>query len=205
MTDQNDKQSADVTLGQRLRQYRKDAGMTLADMSKITGFAISTLSKIENGKISLNFSTVLSIAERLSVPIVRFIGPIEQDAPTGRRALTRNEEGHKFHNKRWDLENLCDDFIQKRNVFWKMTVKCRAVEDYGPLSTHPGEEFLYIIDGVMELHTSLYKPLRLETGDSILFDAMTPHAYIAISKKNPLVLMSNSITTRPIKGFEAKE
>ncbi len=204
MRDKTNQTNADITLGQRLRAYRKEKGMTLADMSKITGFAISTLSKIENGKIALNFSTVLSLSERLAVPIVRFIGPTEDQKPTGRRAITRSGRGHKTSYPRWDLETLCDDFIQKRNVFWKMTVKCRDIQEHGPLAGHPGEEFLYIITGAIELHTDLYKPLLLQAGDSILFDAMTPHGYIAVSEEDPLVLMSNTVTSQPIKGFASE-
>jgi quercetin dioxygenase-like cupin family protein len=72
-----------------------------------------------------------------------------------------------------------------------MKLKCRSPEEYGEFLTHPGEEFLYVIDGVMDLYTDVYKPLRLESGDSVYFDSMTAHAYIAVSGTPPIVLMSN--------------
>jgi transcriptional regulator with XRE-family HTH domain len=196
--------ATEITLGQRLREYRKSRKMTLADLSQITGMNASTLSKIENGKISLNFSTVQKIAEDLSLPIANLIGPIEQPPPGGRRAITRANQGHVVRHPRWDLETLCDDLIQKRNVFWKMVLKCRSLEEYGEFSTHLGEEFLYVISGVMDLYTDVYKPVRLEVGDSIYFDAMTPHAYIAVSEAPPLVLMCNTVESRSVPGFESK-
>ncbi len=193
---------ADITLGQRLREYRKAHGMRLADISQITGINVSTLSKIENGKISLNFSTVLKIAEDLSLPIANLIGPVDDPGQGGRRAITRDGEGHTFEHFRWDLETLCDDMIQKRNVFWKMKVHSRTPEEYGEFSSHPGEEFLYILEGVMDLYTKAYKPVRLQKGDSIYFDSMTPHAYIAVSEVPPLVLMSNTVAQGALGGFE---
>lgn len=194
---------ADISLGQRLRAYRKSQGMTLSDLSKITGINVSTLSKIENGKISLNFSTVLKIAEDLSFPIANLIGPEDDPTAGGRRAMTRNGEGHHFDHPRWDLETLCDDMIKKRNVFWKMTVKCRSPEEYGEFSRHPGEEFLLVLDGVMDLYTETYKPVRLEKGDSICFDSMTPHAYVAVSDEQPVVLMSNTVSADMVAGTTA--
>tara|TARA_R110002110_G_scaffold412299_1_gene638134 strand:- start:49016 stop:49627 length:612 start_codon:yes stop_codon:yes gene_type:complete len=194
--------NADITLGQRLRDFRKSQGMTLADLSKVTGINVSSLSKIENGKTSVNFSTVLKIAEDLSLPITNLIGPVEDPTAGGRRAMTRNGEGRHFEHPRWNLETLCDDMVKKRNVWWKMLVKCRSVEEYGEFSRHPGEEFLLVLNGVMDLYTETYKPVRLEAGDSICFDSMTPHAYIAVSDERPLVLMSNTVSADTVEGFK---
>ena len=192
---------ADITLGQRLRAIRKTRGLTLSSLSKVTGIAVSTLSKIENGKISVNFSTVLKIAEDLSVPIANLIGPMDSPSSGGRRAITRDGEGHRFEHPRWTLETLCDDMINKSNVFWKVIVKCRSIEEYGEFSRHPGEEFLLVLDGVMDLYTETYKPVRLKKGDSICFDGMTPHAYVAVGKEPPRLLMSNTISAGNVGGF----
>jgi len=175
--------------------------MTLSDLSGITGISTATLSKIENGKISLSFSTVQKIAEDLSLPIASLIGPVEQSAPGGRRAITRAGHGHLVQHPRWDLETLCDDLIQKRNVFWKVTLKCRSLQEYGEFSTHPGEEFLFVLEGAMDLYSDIYRPVRLETGDSIYFDSRTPHAYIAVSEIPPIILMCNTVE-QSFQGFE---
>lgn len=202
MNENNHLPDAEVTLGRRLRDFRKARGMTLADVGKITGLTVSTLSKIENGKMSLNFNTVLKLSIDLALPISNLIGPVENPAMGGRRSVCRNGEGHFSYHRNWDMETLCDDLVKKRNVHWKMTVKCRSVEEYGPLSTHLGEEFLYVISGSVELYTELYKPLRLNEGDSIQFDSMTPHAYIAISEEDPVVLMCNTVTAESLSGFD---
>jgi quercetin dioxygenase-like cupin family protein len=59
---------------------------------------------------------------------------------------------------------------------------------------HPGQEFLHILSGVLELHMSFYDPCVLNPGDSILFDADQPHAYVAPDRDCELLTM-NSIAS----------
>ena len=44
---------------------------------------------------------------------------------------------------------------------------------------HEGEEFLYILEGELELHTECYAPLVLKARESVYFDSRMGHAYIA--------------------------
>jgi uncharacterized cupin superfamily protein len=44
---------------------------------------------------------------------------------------------------------------------------------------HEGEEFLYILEGELELHTECYAPLILKAKESVYFDSRMGHAYIA--------------------------
>jgi len=60
-----------------------------------------------------------------------------------------------------------------------------------------------VLDGVMDLYTETYKPVRLEKGDSICFDSMTPHAYVAVSEERPVVLMSNTVSADMAAGTTA--
>lgn len=47
------------------------------------------------------------------------------------------------------------------------------------LSTHEGQEFNYIESGTMELHLD-GKVIRLNQGDTIMFDSRKPHGMRAI-------------------------
>jgi uncharacterized cupin superfamily protein len=59
---------------------------------------------------------------------------------------------------------------------------------------HPGEEFVYVLEGILELHTEMYTPARLEAGDSVYFDSGMRHAYIAVGDAPCRIL---SICTTP--------
>ncbi|MDZ4109082.1 MAG: cupin domain-containing protein, partial [Brevundimonas sp.] len=50
--------------------------------------------------------------------------------------------------------------------------------------------FICVLEGPAILATDIYAPLRLETGDSLQFDSMTPHAWYSGSDKPARVLFS---------------
>jgi quercetin dioxygenase-like cupin family protein len=59
-----------------------------------------------------------------------------------------------------------------------MEVKARKLADITRWSSHEGEEFIYVLQGNIELHTELYAPVRLRIGDSAYIDSKMPHAFL---------------------------
>ncbi len=180
-------------VSRQLRKARKQQKLTLQDMSEKTGISVSMLSKIETGRTTMNFKNVIKIAGGLGIPVASIIGTPLDSSPLGRRAMTVKGAGIVQDTEQLRYEVLCDDLVQKKNVQWKVTVKARHLEDYTDLSRHPGEEFLLVLSGSIDLHTDLYKPVRLNEGDSVCFDATMGHAYVSTSKKPALLLMTNSM------------
>ena len=56
-------------LGKRFRDLRKQKGLTLSRMAKMTGRSVSLLSQIETGKVNPSFSSMRTLAEALEVPL----------------------------------------------------------------------------------------------------------------------------------------
>ncbi|WP_245615719.1 cupin domain-containing protein [Paenirhodobacter enshiensis] len=92
---------------------------------------------------------------------------------------------------------LCSDFKEKQNLFWRMTVAPGAVEDNGGMRQHPGQEFIHVLSGRLELHSAYYDPLVLETGDSILFDSDQPHGYVGLDGPAEFLLMNSFVHPDP--------
>lgn len=195
------KGSVSPTVGQRLNQIRKERGLTLADVSALSNVSISTLSRLENGRISLTFDKVLQVIEGLNIPISSLIGPREAHY-TGRKSMTRNGEGRFFETPQLVFEVLCGDLVHKRNVFWRVQVKARSFEDYDDYKRHPGEEFLFVVKGTLVLCTELYEDIVLKVGDSLFFDSAMGHAYISRGRGDAVILMSNTISRSPLEGFD---
>lgn len=182
-----------ASVGQRVKQARLAKALRLSDLARECGISVPTLSKFENGHISLNFRHLVEIALALNVPVSHFMSTPAIAPVTGRRAVTRKGEGLLQTTGRIDFEVLCDDLAQRHNVFWKARVKARSLEEFGDFSSHPGEEFILVLSGEIMLHTEAYKPLYLAEGDSVHFDGMSPHAYIAVSEQTPVILISNTV------------
>jgi mannose-6-phosphate isomerase class I len=106
-----------------------------------------------------------------------------------RRTITRSGAG-EIHNY---PEVLCSEFREKRNRFYKVKVTANSIEECGGMRQHHGQEFLCVLTETLELHSEFYDTCTLKTGDSILFDADQPHAYVAPEGDCELVM--NSIAT----------
>lgn len=168
--------------GVALRALRRQRGWTLAEIGARTGLPISTLSKIENGKMSLSFDKLTRIAQGLEVDIGELFSsqsPVGGDTFSGRRSITRAGEGYAIRTEHYDHLYPASELLNKRLVPIIAEVHARSLEEFGELIRHTGEEFALVLEGTIELHSELYAPARLEAGDSIYFDSAMGHAYIA--------------------------
>lgn len=66
--------TAPATVGSRLRQARKDAGLSLSDVAGEASISISTLSRIETGKQPVEVETFMMLARILEVDPGALIG-----------------------------------------------------------------------------------------------------------------------------------
>ena len=70
------------------------------------------------------------------------------------------------------------------------------------MNSHVGEEFVYVLSGKVEMHTSEFVPLRLDQGEWIYFDCSTPHAFVTVAKGDSEML-SVSLGQFPAVWIEA--
>ena len=62
------------------------------------------------------------------------------------------------------------------------------MQDFGDPVTHSGEEFIYVLEGSIEVHLQYYTPVVLEQGEGVYVDSSMKHAYIAKDCESALVL-----------------
>ncbi len=70
-------------IGQRLRALRQEKGLTLQEVARRSGISMSTISKIENDRVSPTFASLLKLAEAFEMPLTTLIGGL---SPPRRRA-----------------------------------------------------------------------------------------------------------------------
>jgi len=178
--------------GGALRALRTARGWTLAEVAHRTGLPISSLSKIENDRMSLSYDKLTRLCAGMEIDIAElFAADTAANAPVGvagRRSITRAGEGHVIDTNNYLHLYPAADLLNKRFVPIIVEIHVRSLADFGELVRHPGEEYTCVMEGVVELHTDLYAPVRLEVGDSIYFDSGMGHAYIAIGRGKCRVL-----------------
>ena len=188
------------TPGDTIRAIRKKLGLTLNEVGRRTGMAVSTLSKIEKGRVSLSFDKLLSISKALGVDMAELLEPAPHHDGSatgllrGRRVIQRAGEGQLVETRSYRQTYLATELLNKRMT--PIVVELRAStmeefrEEFGGLIRHPGEEFVHVISGELEFHSELYAPLRLGAGDSMYFDSEMGHAYLNASDPPCRVVVS---------------
>jgi transcriptional regulator with XRE-family HTH domain len=178
-------------IGQRLKALRGENRWTLKDVAERTGISVGTLSKLENGKTELNFSSVNKLAEGLGIAVTDLTNP--QPRVTGRRSITKGGDGTQFETRDIDYEVLCSEVSGQHQGYMRAVVKAREVDPNMDWHRHAGEEFIYVLKGTLELHTEFYDPVVLKAGDSILFDSSMGHHYVSRGRSDAEVLISFSL------------
>src|SRR5580700_765243 len=185
MTEQSFTTSSVARPGAVLKALRRKHGWTLAQVSQRTGLTTSTLSKIENDKMSLTFDKLARLSSGLQIDISALFrganGEDTQSGVNGRRSIVRAGEGKAIETKNYSHLYPAWDLLNKTIIPIVAELHARSLEEFGELIRHPGEEYAYVLEGEVDLYTSLYAPVRLKTGDSIYFDSGMGHAYIAAS------------------------
>lgn len=173
--------SQQPTLGRLLRGLRTRNAWTLKQMSQRTGIAVSTLSKVEHDRLTLTYDKLLQISQRLGIPMSElFAEPAaETEAPvTARRSIGQIDRAIRVNTRNYDYYFLCPELRRKRMIPVITRVRARSVKEFGELVRHPGEEYIYVIEGRLEVHTEFYEPVVLDTGESLYIDSNMGHAYV---------------------------
>lgn len=184
-------------IGTKLRSIRRGNDWTLAEVAKRTGIPVSTLSRIENNQVSPTYDQLTRLSDGLELDIAQLFS--EQQRPAAalmqaRRSINHLDEGQVIETAHQALRYLSTDLLNKSFTPILADIKTRRIEDFGEFLSHPGEEFLFVVEGELELHTECYAPALLKAGESIYFDSTVPHAYINTGPGRCLAL---SICTVP--------
>ena len=180
-----------LEIANRVKAIRKKNGWRLHDLSKKTGISVATLSKLENGKTKLNFSTVNKLAQGIGVAVTDLTSPDLEH--TNDATMTLGGGGVVFETRDVDYEVLCADYAGGNQGYAKLSVKSRKLDPNLPWHRHPGKEFIYVLKGMLVLHTEDRAPITLKRGDSLLFDSSIGHHYVNASRSETELLLSLSL------------
>ena len=182
-----------VDLGARVRDLRKAQGWTLERAARQAGMARSTLSKIENGQMSPTFEAVKKLATGLEISVPQLFTPPSRDRISGRMALTRAGEGARHPTVTYEHELLGESLSKKRMLPYRATIRARDLSEFDGWVRHDGEEFLYVLTGVIRFYTEFYEPMDMRRGDSAYYDATMGHNVVSISDEDATLLWVTSL------------
>lgn len=163
-------------LGPRIRALRLSRQLSLAEVAAGTGVSEATMSRIETGHSQVSAPHLYGLAQIFGVELADFFH--DPAPPRSRRSLTRAGDGPSFTTPRLEARLMAGELRQKAMHPFLNRTTAHDLAQVGGLQGHQGEEYLHVLKGILWFHSQTYEPLRLETGDSLYFDASDPHAYL---------------------------
>jgi transcriptional regulator with XRE-family HTH domain len=164
-----------IDLGQKLKQARSERGWTLEHVSRRTGVARSSLSKIENGQMSPTYDVLQKITHGMGLDLVELFDTRHRLDVLGRRSVTLSGRGKQYATPTYDYELLATELSHKRMQPFRVRIRARRFEDFEDWVRHDGEEFILVLSGQVEVLTEFYAAALLGPGDSIYFDSKMGH------------------------------
>jgi transcriptional regulator with XRE-family HTH domain len=178
-----------TAIGQRVRRVREEKGLTVQDVSQRTGLDPDYLTRIETGEASPPLGALIRIAKALDMKLGRFISSGEVKPFTivrkdERRIISRHTsaQGDQYG---YTYESLAPDKKDRDMEPFMVTLVPSGAKT--ELSSHAGQEFIYVLEGAMEVtlddHTDVLFP-----GDSVYYDSTVPHLVRCHGDKETVIL-----------------
>lgn len=178
-------------LGKKLRELRRTRNMTILDVSKATGIDIASLSRMENGKMIGTFKSHLALSKALGVRLPDLYEKVLEMSVVDDSEPKMADPVHSASG------NVISEMLsglggERKMTPIRLTLKPGAMtlnEEF-PLGA---ERFFYVVRGKVDV---IFKESTrsLKEGDSLYFNAATPHHFLNQSGRDSLCLI---VTTYP--------
>lgn len=179
------------TVGEKIKKIRKDRGMSISELSKSAGVNKKLIKEIEEGNILPSLSPLIKISRALGVRLGTFLDDEIQEGPIivrkGKSSKVMHFSGEEDRVDKSHLEfhslgmGKADRHMEPFVIYVDLPPKNFK------LSSHEGEEFIYVLNGEIEVIYGKNK-YRLSEGDSIYYDSIVPHHVHSAGNKPAKIL-----------------
>ncbi len=176
----------EIKIGKKIKEIRENKGISLQELSKLTGFSSAILSQVENHLEAPSLGTLFKIAKALEFDIGDLFG-IECKNPF---AMTRSDEREKVARfasndgaTRYGYTYMSLGMAKQNRKLEPFVVilEPETIKNEKPY-THEGEEFIFVLEGKVEVILDKKRDI-LEPGDSIYYDSKVPHLIRCFEKR----------------------
>ncbi len=166
-----------LQIGSVVRQLRTNKGFTLQQLAEKTDLTAAYISKLENEKVSPSINALKKLADALDASLTEFFENDLINDP----CINPPDTWTKKLVKGWkaDVRQMVKLVGNKKMqpFFTTIPPKGGAHEHY----THPGEEFVYVLEGVLTLSLD-GQSTEVPAGTLAYFSALVPHTWINKTK-----------------------
>lgn len=175
-----------MKIGKRLRFLRKQQRLTLKELSKESGVAIATLSRMEHDIMTGTLESHVRICRTLGIGLADFYREIENAAKDVSLSRKKDEHDSLKQAKDASVELLTTRIMNKKMMPTLIRIK-KGGKTYREENKPGTEKFLYILSGIVTAEIAKDEH-RLGAGDSLYFDASLPHRLRNSGKQEAVAL-----------------
>lgn len=184
--------SEENRVGSKIRQLREAQEMTVEELAEASQSSVGLVWQLENGALVPSLTPLLKIARALGVRLGTFLDDMPQRGPVIIRAGQSENVVH-FSGKTEKPKKSALEFYSLASYKADRHMEPFIIDIYPSpeeshkLSSHEGEEFIYVLSGEIEIFYG--KDVQsLNAGDSIYYDSIVPHDVHAAGKKDAKIL-----------------
>lgn len=170
-------------VGNRIKALREEKGLSLEDLSNLTGYDVDVLAGIENNSIKPQLGTVIKLSKALDSAFGRLVSGVGSNLysitrKAERKTISRSTSA-KGAKQVYVYKSLAPE-VHGRHM--EALIVQLAENPENDISVHDGEEFIYVLEGNVSLKIA-DEQFELEQGDSAYYLSTTPHLIASKSGK----------------------
>jgi quercetin dioxygenase-like cupin family protein len=174
-------------IGQRMKAIREAKGLSLDELSHMTGFEVELLASIEKGEIQPQLGTAIKLSKALDSALGRLLSGVGDKlyavTRKGEQKVIFRSTSQQGKKQVYTYKSLATE-VKGRHMesFIVHLEKTQGMER----SVHDGEEFIYVLEGDVSLNIGS-EHFELNPGDSAYYLSTTPHLIAAARGKATII------------------
>jgi transcriptional regulator with XRE-family HTH domain len=184
-------------IGERLRELRLSKGLTLKQVAKETGFALSFLSQLERDKVSINVDNLERLAQFYEVHMVHFFRMAEETPIQ----VIKKQDIENLTALGQDspaavalLANRADARLEP------LLIKMMPGEEEPHFRSHDADTLIHVLEGSARILSEMGDQVDLDQGDLAYYNNFPRKRLINPSTEEPLMVLT--ITSPPTTSLD---
>jgi len=182
---------SNINVGSRIKSIRESKNITVEQVSERSGLSVEQIARIEENKNQPSLAPLIKIARVLGVRLGTFLddndnlGPVVCRKEEKPESISFSSETSSSHNN-LNFFALAQSKVGRHMEPFIIDIDSASKNGY-QLSSHEGEEFIFVMEGEIEITYGKNK-YTLSAGDSIYYDSIIEHNVHAANESKAKIL-----------------
>lgn len=165
-------------VGFKIKGIRESKNISVEEIAERTGLSVEQINSIESDQYLPSLGPLIKVARALGVRLGTFLDDNDNLGPVVCRAEERNSSisfsnGASDARKHMEYHSLAKQKAGRSMEPFVIDIQPSEERNF-KLSAHEGEEFIYVLEGSVEIDYGKQQ-YTLNAGDSIFYDSIVQH------------------------------